>query len=557
MRERSRHGLAIMSPHRRAMRRGLVTWVEWAASVIESKSLGQASVSYMAVSKHDLQAALEAWTAMVTARKWREDRVKLCLSRTSPEKRDLILGYESLMARAPAWERSAHFVQLTKSGCAVRHLRDKERDAAVGSPRLRHGDLYTFAFAVAGGGAGVCVGVADDNYLAAESQEQLGGAWGINLSHGALFTKKNFVDWGVLHAQQILPLPSIDRSTDWSLENVIYVEVEVDMRQKPYRIGFGLPDEPMIHAATANIECESVRPWCYLWGENDAVVLLPRRKPKAPRMQPWKHSIRPPLSFRPGDGAGFFRSMGQAAAAAMRFIHGDAESDEAGAPAAPAAAAAAAAAEGEVGLEDQEATGGGKSRAERRSKERRFSVDRVSAESMGGPTEPEKSGKRDQAKRASVESMAGDKGGRANRASVESMAGGKSGRSTRANRASMESSAGQSSVGEVEQGEVADGGVAGGGGSLVPGGPRWSPRWELTTTSPLARRPPDPKVPANYTYYDDPKRKKKEKVDRGHLFDYSVRSFEVEAKKGSVKRMPWDRVRPVTRTYGEFWGQQR
>ena len=22
-------------------------------------------------------------------------------------------------------------------------------------------------------------------------------------------------------------------------------------------------------------------------------------------------------------------------------------------------------------------------------------------------------------------------------------------------------------------------------------------------------------------------------------------------------RMPWDRVRPVTRTYGEFWGQQR
>lgn len=118
-------------------------------------------------------------------------QVKLCLSRTSPEKRDLILGFESLMKRAPFWERGAYNTHISKSGCGIRHLRDRARDAAVGSPRLHEGDLFTFAFAVAGGGAGVVVGVSDENYLKAETQEELGGAWGINLSHGALFTKKS------------------------------------------------------------------------------------------------------------------------------------------------------------------------------------------------------------------------------------------------------------------------------------------------------------------------------------------------------------------------------
>ena len=67
-------------------------------------------------------------------------QVKLCLSRTSPEKRDLILGFESLMKRAPFWERGAYNTHISKSGCGIRHLRDRARDAAVGSPRLHEGD---------------------------------------------------------------------------------------------------------------------------------------------------------------------------------------------------------------------------------------------------------------------------------------------------------------------------------------------------------------------------------------------------------------------------------
>ena len=56
----------------------------------------------------------------------------------------------------------------------------------------------------------------------------------------------------------------------------------------------------MVHALSATINCETIRPWCYLWGGADAIILRPRRRPRASRMEPPKHSIRPPLSFRLG-----------------------------------------------------------------------------------------------------------------------------------------------------------------------------------------------------------------------------------------------------------------
>jgi len=170
-----------------------------------------------------MKAAVAVWVSMIAAREARERKVNLCLCRTSPEKRDSLLGFESLACRAPAWERGAHFTHICKKGFGVSHQRDRARDAAVGSPKLREGDLYSFAFAVLGGGAGVVIGVADANFFDAERPGQLGGAWGINLSHGALFSKKSFVDRGELHSQQILPLPSIDRSLAYHADNLIEV----------------------------------------------------------------------------------------------------------------------------------------------------------------------------------------------------------------------------------------------------------------------------------------------------------------------------------------------
>ena len=67
----------------------------------------------------------------------------------------------------------------------------------------------------------------------ATSAEGCGGAWGVSLSHGALYAKRAFVERGELHSQQILPLPSVDRAVDYHLDNVIEVEVEVDLRTRP------------------------------------------------------------------------------------------------------------------------------------------------------------------------------------------------------------------------------------------------------------------------------------------------------------------------------------
>ena len=67
------------------------------------------------------------------------------------------------------------------------------------------------------------------------------------------------------------------------------------------------------------------------------------------------------------------------------------------------------------------------------------------------------------------------------------------------------------------------------------------------------------KTPVGYTYHDDPRRKRTEVEEKRQgqpLFAYSVHSFEAARQHGSVKRMPWDRVRPVTRTYGDFWSMQ-
>lgn len=218
MRDRARFAFNMMAPDRRSKLRGLSEWVDYTAERLAFEACAQAAVIALQVAYKAMKAAVAVWVAMVSSRHTRERKVALCLARTSPEKRDSLLGFESLCCRAPSWERGAHYTHISKKGFGVTHQRDRQRDAVVGSPRLHHGDLYTFAFAVVGGGAGVVIGVADAGYVTAESPEQLGGAWGINLSHGALFSKKSFVDRGELHAQQILPIASVDRTLPPALE---------------------------------------------------------------------------------------------------------------------------------------------------------------------------------------------------------------------------------------------------------------------------------------------------------------------------------------------------
>ena len=72
-------------------------------------------------------------------------------------------------------------------------------------------------------------------------------------------------------------------------------------------------------------------------------------------------------------------------------------------------------------------------------------------------------------------------------------------------------------------------------------------RWRKTTCLP----------PEGYTYYADPKCK--DNMQQGnHLLDFSFRDHEALARSGAGgKRYPWDRARPVTQTYSDFWSQQQ
>ena len=237
------------------------------------------------------------------------------------------------------------------------------------------------------------------------------------------------------------------------------------MRTKPYRIAFGLPDEPMVQAATANITCDQLRPWVYLWGARDAVVLLPRRRPKQARMQAWTHAIRGPLSCHAGHGASAFgaRRNVPTATAAQPFVPS---------PGAAVSYEACTLPIREEGMSERSAA----------------SIDRVQSTGEGAD-------------------------------------------------AAGSSQAAHSS----------------GDGTPQRGLQSWYRRRRHKKHRPIPslRLPPE-----GYTYHDDPKCKNNGQQGN-HLLDFSFRAHEALAiSGGGGKRYPWDRARPVTQTYSDFWSQQ-
>ena len=342
-------------------------------------------------------------------------------------------------------------------------------------------------------------------------------------------------------------------------DNVIEVEIEIDMRQKPYKIAFGLPDEPMVIAATANITAGELRPWAYLWGQHDSVVLLPRKRRKQPRMEPWRPTVRAPLSYRPAAaptaapaaaaaalGKGTTDAHVLAAFAADKFVSvgyakapdaapTGAETDGASSPhgsegGGPAATATATASK----RASKEAGGGASRRASKEGGARRMS-------SEGG------------ARRMSSE-------GGARRMSSE-------GGARRMSRMSSESASREAGASADAEGDApSEAPPAGGSQAAVasgksPGGTGRKLVLENRMLS-IARRKIVPSMrlpPADYTYFDDPKAKKKEakRESKSLLLDFSVKAREVLEKHGAApKRHPWDRARPVTQTYADFWNQQ-
>ena len=523
------------------------------------------------------------------------------------------MGFEAMRTRAPAWERGALHTRICRGGFGLMHVdRDRTRDAAIGSPLLHKGDLYHFSFAVFGGGSGVVVGVADAKYAEAETVEERAAAWGLNLSHGCLYVKKPGKEKGELHSQQLVPLPALDRSPEHHLNNMVEIEVEVDLTTTPYRLGFGLPEGPMVHAAAASLDCQSLRPWVYLWGASDAIVLLPRRRPKAARMEPWKHSIRPPLSFRVGQSI-----TGLASTAALRLsmaaTYGGAANDG-NAVRPPSRRHPRAVAREVERAQQQERAAAAKEHKERMALEAARAAEAAAEEarlhasflsgseaeasfdkpaSRPGSPQPGGTAQAEAATGATADEDAPGEGsspkrpgspgghppgghppggtpqrrlggspkgmraaGSPSRGGAGFAAAAAKEKAAASAKEAADSTAAASREADGERGAAASTDVASGGGASVPGGLSTSAGLSSTagvSTLALARGG------QAYTYYDDPRRKKKRPA-RSHLEEFSLDAIEerkraLQHTKSQVKSYPWDVVKRVTGIYSDVTQQ--
>ena len=237
--EKMGHAMLTMTPEGRAMKKGFGTWFEYAKALRE-----------------------------------RKNKVKSALARMTPEGRAMYAGMGGFKARSPCWLPGPNR-HVSEDGFWVISTLQKERESVYGTPEIQRG-IFRFGFRINGSGAGLVVGVADaTNRLMPAADCR---AWGLHLSHGALYTKRQQSNKGVLSTKQLVPSlapespdedPEAMAAYGNFLENVMDIEVEVDMDRR--RIAFGLPGGPLVQAPVKLPA--KVRPWAYLWNDTDSVML--------------------------------------------------------------------------------------------------------------------------------------------------------------------------------------------------------------------------------------------------------------------------------------------
>ena len=278
-----------LSPEGRDQSRALRQW----QGVVEAKKRAKAKLdqAYAKMSPEGRAKGkcLNAWAEMARERRRRMAAIKSALKRMSPEGRAMYKGMCAFKAKSPTWTLPTESqiaasgkpapVRGTKDGFWIVHTSHRTRTSTLGEPFISRG-VFRFGFKIVGSAVGLVVGVADatDRYPPHPNEPI---AWGLHLSHGALYTKRSSSEKGVLSTKQLVPQvvhnpganddgegANADAASDLGSQ-ITEVEVEVDMDKR--RIAFGLSGAPMVKAPVKLSGC--VRPWAFMWEQGDAVML--------------------------------------------------------------------------------------------------------------------------------------------------------------------------------------------------------------------------------------------------------------------------------------------
>uniref|UniRef100_A0A7S3F2T1 SPRY domain-containing protein n=1 Tax=Haptolina ericina TaxID=156174 RepID=A0A7S3F2T1_9EUKA len=285
-----------MSPEGRA--KGKI-WRVWAAMCAERKRKAELIRRFSPEGRMK-GACLRTWCAEAKERKRQLNLVRNFAKRMSPEGRAKNSGLIAFKSRPPAWipamcdPSMAESSSFSRDGFWVTHTQHRVRQSVYASPVIRKG-VHRFGFRVVGSGMGLVVGVADASSMYGPGEAP---AWGLHLTHGAMYTKFAHSDKGELSMKQLLPSPVIDDEEEELMDEdgvlpprVMDIVVEVDADNRT--IAFGLPDTPLILSPIPI--SDDVRPWAYLWEGGDSLMLDPQpppRRPKGITTQEWHRAVK-------------------------------------------------------------------------------------------------------------------------------------------------------------------------------------------------------------------------------------------------------------------------
>ena len=231
-----------------------------------------------------LLESIELWREKAAEIKARNLRLRETLSglrECTPELKAMRFGFEGFRSRSPRWTMASDAVSISEDGFWAHSCEHRRREGVFATPVIKHG-VYQFGVRVAGYHHGMVIGVADAEQGGDQHDAM---AWGLHLSHGALYTKpRGESNGGVLSTRQLI---SIDAAAE--AEGGLVIDIEVDMTRR--KLSFGAHGAPLREAPCTLSAC--VRPWAYLWNANDSVLIDKRPQGFRRHAKP-NQELRPP-----------------------------------------------------------------------------------------------------------------------------------------------------------------------------------------------------------------------------------------------------------------------